>query len=110
MNTKQILLTWLLTLFAVGIWADDSKIIVWFNNGDANVDIPFEKTPQFVYADGNISITVDDVKYTWPLAILKEFTFEKSLPTYIFMDTEDNGQAVLEKNAAKCAHRGTDPL
>ena len=102
---KKTILTLLLTLFAVGIWADGSKIIVWFNDANtANVEIPFEEMPTFTYdaQTGKVTITAGSINYTWPLADLKEFTFEKSLPTYIFMDTEDNSMAVQEKNTATC--------
>ena len=102
---KKTILFLMLTLFGMSAWADGSKIIVWFNDANtANVEIPFEEMPTFIYdaGNGNVTITSGSVNYTWSLADLKEFTFEKSLPTYIFMDTEDNGLAVQEKNAAKC--------
>ena len=102
---KKTILFLMLTLFGMSAWADGSKIIVWFNDANtANVEIPFEEMPTFTYDanDGKVTITSGSINYTWSLADLKEFTFEKSLPTYIFMDTEDNGLAVQEKNAAKC--------
>jgi hypothetical protein len=105
MKLKQLILTLLFTLLTVNIWADDAKIIVWFNDANtANVEIPFEEMPTFTYDanNGNVTITAGTINYTWALADLKEFTFEKSLPTYIFIDTEDNSLAVQEKNAAKC--------
>lgn len=75
MRTKQTLLTLLLSLIGLGTWADESKIIVWLND-NTKTEIPFEKMPEFMYADGTVSITVDETKYSWPLANLKEFTFE----------------------------------
>ena len=88
---KKTILFLMLTLFGMSAWADGSKIIVWFNDANtANVEIPFEEMPTFTYdaSNGNVTITSGSVNYTWSLADLKEFTFEKSLPTYIFMDTE----------------------
>ena len=102
---KKTILTLMLTLFWMSAWADGSKIIVWFNDANtANVEIPFEEMPTFTYdaQTGKVTIKAGSINYTWPLADLKEFTFEKSLPTYIFMDTEDNSMAVQEKNDATC--------
>ena len=101
MRTRQFLLTLLLVFFTTSIWADDSKIIVWFNDG-TKTEIPFENMPTFTYDAPNVTITIGATSYTWALADLKEFTFEKSLPTFIFAETEDNSLAVVEKDANKC--------
>lgn len=101
MRTKQTLLTLLLSLIGLGTWADESKIIVWLND-NTKTEIPFEKMPEFMYADGTVSITVDETKYSWPLANLKEFTFESSLSTFFFSDTEINSLAMAEKDGSKC--------
>ena len=75
MKAKQILLTLLLTLFAVGVWADDAKIIVWQKDGKTT-EILFNQMPEFMYQDGNVSIQNGSTTLSWALANLKKFTFE----------------------------------
>ena len=75
MKAKQILLTLLLTLFAVGVWADDAKIIVWQKDGKTT-EILFNQMPEFMYQDGNVSIQNGGTTLSWSLANLQKFTFE----------------------------------
>ena len=82
---KRTILTLLLTLFAVGIWADDAKIIVWLNDGN-KTEVLFSQMPEFTYQDGNVSIQGSSTTLSWPLANLEKFTFENvgsSIPTDI---------------------------
>ena len=72
---KRTILTLLLTLFAVGIWADDAKIIVWLNDGN-KTEVLFSQMPEFTYQDGNVSIQNGGTTLSWALANLKKFTFE----------------------------------
>lgn len=75
MGTKQILLTLLLTLFAVGTRADDAKIIVWLNDG-SKTEVLFNQMPEFTYLDGNVSIQNGGTTLSWSLGTLQKFTFE----------------------------------
>lgn len=59
------------------VWAEESKIIVWLNNG-SKTEVLFNDMPEFVYADGNISLKGTQTELSWPLAQLKKFTFEAS--------------------------------
>ena len=82
---KRTILTLLLTLFAVGIWTDDAKIIVWLNDGN-KTEVLFSQMPEFTYQDGNVSIQGSSTTLSWPLANLEKFTFENvgsSIPTDI---------------------------
>lgn len=82
---KRTILTLLLTLFAVGIWADDAKIIVWLNDGN-KTEVLFSQMPEFTYQDGNVSIQGSSTTLSWSLANLEKFTFENvgsSIPTDI---------------------------
>lgn len=72
---KQTILTLLLTLFAVGTWAADAKIIVWQKDGNTT-EILFNEMPEFLYADGNVSVQNGGTTLSWPLANLQKFTFE----------------------------------
>ena len=75
MKLKQLILTLLFTLFSVNIWADDAKIIVWLNDGN-KTEILFTEMPEFLYADGNVSLQNGGTTMSWPLASLQKFTFE----------------------------------
>ena len=72
---KKTILTLLLTLFAVGIWAADAKIVVWLNDG-SKTEVLFNQMPEFTYQDGNVSIQNGSTTLSWSLANLKKFTFE----------------------------------
>lgn len=80
MRTRKALLTLLLTLMAVSAWADDAKIVVWLKDGN-KTEILFNKTPEFVYADGNVSVQNGGTTLSWPLANLDRFTFEDVAPS-----------------------------
>lgn len=80
MRTRKALLTLLLTLMAMSAWADDSKIVVWLKDGN-KTEILFNKTPEFVYADGNVSVQNGGTTLSWPLANLDRFTFEDVAPS-----------------------------
>lgn len=84
MKARQILLTLLLTLFAVGSWADDAKIIVWQKDGKTT-EILFNQMPEFTYQDGNVSIQNGGTMLSWSLANLQKFTFKdiEGKPTII---------------------------
>ena len=75
MKLKQLILTLLFTLFSVNIWADDAKIIVWLNDGN-KTEILFTEMPEFLYADGNVSLQNGSTTMSWPLSKLQKFTFE----------------------------------
>jgi hypothetical protein len=77
---KQTILTLLLTLFAVGTWAADAKIIVWQKDGNTT-EILFNEMPEFLYADGNVSVQNGGTTVSWPLANLEKFTFEDVAPS-----------------------------
>ena len=77
---KQTILTLLLTLFAVGTWAADAKIIVWQKDGNTT-EILFNEMPEFLYADGNVSVQNGGTTLSWPLANLEKFTFEDVAPS-----------------------------
>lgn len=80
MRTRKALLTLLLTLMAMSAWADDAKIVVWLKDGN-KTEILFNKTPEFVYADGNVSVQIGGTTLSWPLANLDRFTFEDVAPS-----------------------------
>ena len=75
MKLKQLILPLLFTLFSVNIWADDAKIIVWLNDGN-KTEILFTEMPEFLYADGNVSLQNGGTTMSWPLASLQKLTFE----------------------------------
>lgn len=79
---KKTILTLLLTLFAVGTWADDAKIIVWQNDG-GKTEILFNQMPEFTYQDGTVSIQNGSTTLSWPLANLQKFTFEDIQPSIV---------------------------
>ena len=84
MKMKQTILTLLFTLLTVNLWAEDAKIIVWLNDGN-KTEILFNQMPEFLYADGNVSVQNGSTQLSWPLSNLHKFTFENvaSTPTDI---------------------------
>ena len=86
MKAKKTILTLLLAFFSIGVWAQetaDAKIIVWQKAG-TTTEILFNQMPEFLYADGNVSVQNGGTTLSWPLATLDKFTFEdveKSVPT-----------------------------
>ena len=98
---KKTILTLLLTLFAVGMWAADAKIVVWLNDG-SKTEVLFNQMPEFTYLDGNVSIQNGSTTLSWSLANLKKFTFEdveKSIPTDI-KDVEATPKLDIMKGCA----------
>ena len=81
---KQTILTLLFTLLTVNLWAEDAKIIVWLNDGN-KTEILFNQMPEFLYADGHVSVQNGSTQLSWPLSNLHKFTFENvaSTPTDI---------------------------
>ena len=73
-----LLLTMLTTTM---LWANESKIIVWLKDG-TKTEVPFETMPEFVYADGYISLRGDQSGLSWPLSKLDKFTFESKQVVY----------------------------
>lgn len=88
MNNKRLLLTraaimlLLSCLTTTLIRAEDSKIIVWLNDGQTT-EVLFNQMPEFVYQNGNVSITNGNTELSWPLAQLKKFTFEDIQPSTV---------------------------
>ena len=84
MKMKQPILTLLFTLLTVSVWASDAKIIVWLNDGN-KTEILFNQIPEFLYADGHVSVQNGSTQLSWPLSNLRKFTFENvaSTPTDI---------------------------
>lgn len=60
--------------------AKDAKIVVWLKDG-SKTEVLFNQMPEFVYADGVVSIANGGTELSWPLAQLKKFTFEDIQPS-----------------------------
>lgn len=80
MRAAAVLLLSLLTTTIA--WAEDSKIVVWLNDGQTT-EVLFNQMPEFVYQNGNVSITNGSTELSWPLAQLKKFTFEDIQPSFV---------------------------
>ena len=77
MKLKLTIMTLLLAL-GMGAWAQetkDAKIIVWQKDGNTT-EILFTEMPEFLYADGNVSLQNGGTTMSWPLSKLQKFTFE----------------------------------
>ena len=100
MKTKKTILTLLLTILTMGVWAQetaDAKIIVWQKAG-TKTEILFNKMPEFLYADGNVFVQNGGTTLSWPLSTLDKFTFEdieQSVPT-IPTDVKDVPEPKLD--------------
>lgn len=81
MKLKLTIMTLLLAL-GIGAWAQeakDAKIIVWQKDGNTT-EILFNQMPEFLYADGNVSLQNGGTTMSWSLAKLDKFTFEDVEP------------------------------
>ena len=90
MKAKQILLTLLLALISFGASAQETaeaKIIVWQKDGNKTA-ILFNQMPEFLYADGNVSVQNGGTTLSWPLANLEKFTFEDVEPSVPTVPTD----------------------
>ena len=70
--------------------AQESKIIVWFNDG-MSAEVLFDSMPEFNYKDGDFILKNNTMEMSWPLASLHKFTFENSrsiVPTEVELPTE----------------------
>ena len=79
-----LLLTMLTTTKA---WADDYRIVVWFNDGN-KAAVDFTDNPLFTYADGNITLKTDKGNASWSLSELRKLTFKAG---------DDNTQTIAVK-------------
>ena len=59
-------------------------ILTWLNDGN-KTEILFNQMPEFLYADGHVSVQNGSTQLSWPLSNLQKFTFENvaSTPTDI---------------------------
>ena len=78
---RAAMLLLLTVLTTSSVWANKSKIIVWLKDG-TKTEVPFETMPEFVYADGNISLKGEQSDLSWPLSKLDKFTFETETIVY----------------------------
>ena len=79
MKTKHFLLTLLLTLFAVGTWAQDEAtdepvIIIWLNDGNSQ-KVLFSEMPVVTYDNGVLMLKGEETELSWPLENVNKFTF-----------------------------------
>lgn len=75
---KKIILTLLLTLFAVGTWAQDATasepaIIIWLNDGN-KAQVLFSEMPVVTYDNGVLMLKGEETELSWPLENVNKFT------------------------------------
>ena len=78
MKTKHFLLTLLLTLFAVGTWAQDEAtdepvIIIWLNDGNSQ-KVLFSEMPVVTYDNGVLMLKGEETELSWSLENVNKFT------------------------------------
>ena len=71
---KKTILTLLLTLVGLSVWADDAKIIVWLNDGN-KTEVLFSQMPVFSFDNGVMTLKGETTEMSWPLEKLDKFTF-----------------------------------
>ena len=78
------MLTVLLACLAMAMHAQDTakdaKIVVWLKDG-SKTEVLFNQMPEFLYADGRVSLQNGTTELSWLLADLKKFTFEDVQPS-----------------------------
>ena len=84
MKARRTILTLLIAFVSTMAWAQDmtaeAKIIVWQKDGN-KTEVLFNQMPEFLYADGNVSVQNGGTALSWPLATLDKFTFEDVAPS-----------------------------
>ena len=84
MRLRQTMLTVLLACLAMAMHAQDTakdaKIVVWLKDG-SKTEVLFNQMPEFLYADGRVSLQNGTTELSWLLADLKKFTFEDVQPS-----------------------------
>ena len=98
MKTKVKLLLLLLTVFSVAR-AQDSKIIVWLNDGNKS-EVLFTDMPEFSYLDGNVVLKGTSTELAWPIENVQKMTFEVSEPDPDGIQTVQVGQLDLANGGA----------
>lgn len=75
MRAAAVLLLSLLTTTIA--WAEDSKIVVWLNDGNKS-EVLFADMPELTYADGNVNIQSNSpsTTFSWPIENVQKLTFE----------------------------------
>ena len=75
--TRAAITLLLAVLSSTGAWAQEKAkgIVVWLNDGN-KTEVLFSDMPEFTYADGNVTLKSQKTDLSWPIANLKEFTFE----------------------------------
>lgn len=101
MKAKLAILSLLFTFVEVNVWADDAKIIVWQKDGN-KTEILFNAKPEFVYADGNVTLQNGTTALSWPLANLEKFTFE-NIQESVQTDVKDMKSQRLDILSDHCA-------
>lgn len=101
MRQKLIILSLFLAFFVTRGWAEDSKIIVWLNDG-SKTEVLFDDMPEFVYLDGTVSLKSEKTELSWSLAKLDKFTFEaaESVTDIKSVPTQGKGKLDLAKGCA----------
>ncbi len=72
---KQTILILLFTLMGGDAWAEDLRLVIWFNDG-TTTKIPIEEKMEFVYDKGFVLMKNDYLNMSWLLSNVKKFTFE----------------------------------
>ena len=98
MKAKLTLLLLLLTVFSVAR-AQDSKIIVWLNDGNKS-EVLFTDMPEFSYLDGNVVLKGTSTELAWPIENVQKMTFEVSEPDPDGIQTVQVGQLDLANGGA----------
>ena len=70
----------MLSLMALTTKADESKIIIWFNDS-SKMEVLFQKLPLFEYSDGNLTLRCKNTDITWSISHLSKFTIENATST-----------------------------
>lgn len=98
MKAKLTLLLLLLTAFSVAR-AQESKIIVWLNDGNKS-EVLFTDMPEFSYLDGNVVLKGTSTELAWPIENVQKMTFEVSEPDPDGIQTVQVGQLDLANGGA----------
>ena len=79
--------------------AQESKIIVWLNDGNKS-EVLFTDMPEFSYLDGNVVLKGTSTELAWPIENVQKMTFEVSEPDPDGIQTVQVGQLDLANGGA----------
>lgn len=94
---RRFFLFAMLFLITCKTWANDYKIILWFNNGN-NIEFFLNDYPLFVYEDDSLILQSNQSELSWPFIQLDKLTIENGIGTDSQKSPSENLNVIFESS------------